>query len=346
MKHCHVAMVTTIASLLAGSVLGCSNSSDNGGSGGASAGGAHAGGAAGAAGSLASAGASATGGSPASNAGATGDAGSSSGGTSAAGTSSGGTSSGGTSAAGTSNGGAAAGLGGASGAAGAAGSAAGGRGGNGGGTSGAAGSGGGGNTSPMMSFFVTSRGPGNGGNLGGLDGADAFCKMLATNVSAALGAKIWHAYLSTSTVNARTRIGDGPWRNAAGVIVANNLTDLHDQMAPNAALNATWPVGDTSIALDEHGNQVPITGPNVHDILTGSTMDGNVLAGNTCNDWTSNSMTVTAQVGHTNRMGNGIPSWNSTHATTGCAQPTAPMNQAGTVSSGGGRGSIYCFALP
>jgi Protein of unknown function (DUF1554) len=205
--------------------------------------------------------------------------------------------------------------------------------------------GGGSGTSPLMTFFVTSRGPGDGGNLGGLPGADAFCKTLATAVSAALGAKTWHAYLSTSTVNARTRIGEGPWRNAAGVIIANNLTDLHDQLAANAALNATWPVGSTTIALDERGNQVPITGPNVHDILTGSLADGTV-APSTCMDWTSNSMMVTGQVGHTNRAGNGIPSWNSTHATTGCAQPTANMNMPGTVSSGGGRGSLYCFAVP
>jgi hypothetical protein len=197
-----------------------------------------------------------------------------------------------------------------------------------------------------MSFFVSSRGPGNGGNLGGLDGADAFCKMLANAVSTTLGARTWHAYLSTTTVDARDRIGAGPWRNAAGHVIAGNLTDLHDQIAATAALNATWPVGDTTIALDEMGNPVPTTGTNVHDVLTGSTVDGTVMADQHCNNWTSQAMTDTAQVGHTNRTGGGRPpSWNSAHATTGCAPFTAD-NQTGTVSSGGGRGSIYCFAAP
>jgi hypothetical protein len=205
---------------------------------------------------------------------------------------------------------------------------------------------GGGAVDPTMSFFVTSRGPGNGGNLGGLDGADAFCKMLAAAVSPALGAKTWHAYLSTATVNARDRISTGPWRNAAGHVIANNLTDLHDQLPANAALNATWPIQDTTVALDEMGNQVPTTGMNVHDILTGSMTDGTVMADAHCNNWTSSAMTDVGQVGHTNRFGGGRPvSWNSTHATGGCAQFTSD-NQAGTVSSGGGRGSLYCFAVP
>jgi hypothetical protein len=196
-----------------------------------------------------------------------------------------------------------------------------------------------------MNFFVTSRGFGNGGNLNGLTGADGFCKTLAMAVSPALGAKTWHAYLSTATVNAHDRIGSGPWTNAAGIVIANNLADLHDQIAANAALNATWPIGDTSIALDERGNQLPAA-PLVHDILTGSNTDGTVLTGFTCNDWTSAATTDLAQIGHANRTGGGRPpSWNSAHATTGCAEPTADM-MAGTVSSGGGRGSIYCFAVP
>jgi hypothetical protein len=196
-----------------------------------------------------------------------------------------------------------------------------------------------------MSFFVSSRGPGNGGDLGGLAGADAFCKMLAMTVSPALGAKTWHAYLSTTTVNARDRIGTGPWRNAAGKVIANNLADLHDQLAVNAALNATWPIGDTTTALDELGSPVP-SNPLVHDILTGSNTDGTLLANATCKDWTSQATTDIAQIGHSNRTGGGRPpSWNSAHATTGCAPFTAD-NQAGTVSSGGGRGSIYCFAVP
>jgi len=204
----------------------------------------------------------------------------------------------------------------------------------------------GGGADSTMTFFVSSRGPGNGGDLGGLAGADSFCKMLAMAVSPALGARTWHAYLSTTTANARDRIGAGPWRNAAGRVIANNLTDLHDQIAATAALNATWPIADTSIALDESGNPVPATGMNVHDVLTGSTTDGMVMANAHCNNWTSQATTDIAQVGHTNRTGGGRPpSWNSAHATSGCAPFTAD-NQAGTVSSGGGRGSIYCFAVP
>jgi hypothetical protein len=198
----------------------------------------------------------------------------------------------------------------------------------------------------LASFFVTSKGPGMGGNLGGLAGADAFCKQLATAVSAQLGAKTWHAYLSTATVSARDRIGPGPWRNAAGSVIANNLTDLHDQLAANAALNATWPIAATNVALDEKGAEVP-SNPLVHDILTGSNTDGTVMTGATCNDWTSSATTDMGGVGHSNRTGGGRPpSWNAAH-TVGCAEPTAGMDfQAGTVSSGGGRGSIYCFALP
>jgi hypothetical protein len=201
-----------------------------------------------------------------------------------------------------------------------------------------------GGTAATMTFFVSSRGPGNGGNLGGLAGADAFCKSLATAVSAHLGAQVWRAYLSTTTVNAHDRIGPGPWYNAAGAMIAANLTDLHDQLATNAALNATWPVGVTNVALDETGAEVPST-PLVHDILTGSNTDGTLAAGANCSDWTSSSTTATAEVGHSNRTGgNRPPSWNAAH-TVGCGAFTAD-NQAGTVSSGGGRGSIYCFAVP
>lgn len=213
---------------------------------------------------------------------------------------------------------------------------------------GAPGQGGASATDPGMTFFVTSRGPGMGGNLNGLTGADAFCKTLATAVSASLGAKTWHAYLSTTTENARDRIGAGPWRNAAGVIIANNLTDLHDQIAATAALNATWPLGSTAIPLDERGNPVPIANPNVHDILTGSTLDGMLMTGMNCADWTSSATTDVAQIGHCNRAGGGTNpvSWNSAHATTGCAERAAGAPAAMTVASGGGRGSFYCFALP
>jgi hypothetical protein len=242
-----------------------------------------------------------------------GTGGSSSGGSSSGGTSSGGTSSGGTSSGGTSTGGAA-------------------------GSSGSGGSAGGGTVMPTtgMNFFVTSRGNGKGGNLGGLDGADAFCDELATAVSTELGAKTWRAYLSTATVNARDRIGTGPWRNQAGVIIANNVAELHDQ-EEGQTLDTTWPVGDLSIALDETGAQVV---NDVHDILTGTAVGGTVVTGQTCDD----SMTATGQVGHSNRTGVGRPPYfNATH-TVGCA-PSATNRVQGTVTSGGGRGSIYCFAL-
>jgi hypothetical protein len=210
-----------------------------------------------------------------------------------------------------------------------------------GGGSGGAGAGAGGSTgSGTMSFFVTSRGMGSGGDLDGLAGADAFCSQLATAVSAGLGAKTWRAYLSTSTVAARDRIGTGPWRNAASRMVANDVTQLHDQAG---GLDASWPMSDATVALDETGNPVP-SDPVLHDILTGSNPDGTAAAAH-CSDWTST--TGTAQNGHSNRAGGGTrpSSWNSAH-TVGCGEPAAGMNfQSGTVSSGGGRGSFYCFAL-
>jgi hypothetical protein len=208
---------------------------------------------------------------------------------------------------------------------------------------GSAADGGGGTASPMMSFFVTSVPAGMGGNLGGLDGADAKCKELATAVG--VGNKTWHAYLSTSTVNARTRIGNGPWRNVKGVVIANDVATLHDQQGMAGALNATWPVGAAaySLILDEKGNQVS-SNPLRHDILTGSTMAGMVDGTNTCNNWTST--TGMATNGHSNRDGGGRPpSWNSAH-TVGCGPFTGNQDfVAGTVTSGGGGGAIYCFAI-
>jgi hypothetical protein len=213
----------------------------------------------------------------------------------------------------------------------------------GGGSAGSSGSGTGGG-SATMSFFVTSKGPGKGGDFGGLDGADAFCKTLATAVSAELGSKTWRAYLSTSTVNARDRIGTGPWRNAKGVIIANNLADLHSQDMATGALNATWPIGSNAIALDETGAEVP-SSPTTHDILTGSSEAGMAVANSTCMDWTSSATTVKGTVGHSNRNGGGRPpSWNSAHESGGCGDISGTRNVS--VGSGGGRGSIYCFALP
>jgi hypothetical protein len=192
-----------------------------------------------------------------------------------------------------------------------------------------------------MSFFVTSRSPGNGGNLGGLMGADAFCRQLAVAASPDLGRRTWHAYLSTSSENARDRIGTGPWHNQAGDVIATSLEQLHDQAA-GGGLDATWPVNDFSVPLDEEGNQLA---QNVHDILTGSEQDGRLAAGLTCNDWTSAATTSQARNGHTNRAGlaGQPPSWNAVH-TVGCGPAAANFAQ-GTVTSGGGRGSLYCFAV-
>jgi hypothetical protein len=190
-----------------------------------------------------------------------------------------------------------------------------------------------------MSFFVTSSGLGDGGNLGGLDGADAFCTSLATAAEPALAAKTWRAYLSTDMVDARDRIGSGPWRNANLEIVANSVDELHAQEA-GEALDATWPPADLSVALDENGEEVV---NDVHDVLTGSLVDGTVATGLTCDNWTSNSADASAQVGHSNRDGGGRPPYfNATHEV-GCAEGEQ-NRESGTVTQGGGRGSIYCFA--
>jgi hypothetical protein len=200
-----------------------------------------------------------------------------------------------------------------------------------------------GGTTATMSFFVTSRGAGMGGDLratpadaDGLAGADALCKTLATAVSATLGAKTWRAYLSTTTVNARDRIGTGPWRNAAGTEIAASVAALHEEGGATNALSY-----DNS--LDETGQRVPgVMRPagtmNVHDILTGSDAGGRVQANQHCNNWTSSNAS-SARVGHSDRMGGGSLSWNSVHASGGCAEMGG-----NSVRTGGGRGSIYCFA--
>jgi hypothetical protein len=198
-----------------------------------------------------------------------------------------------------------------------------------------------------MTFFVTSTGMGDGGNLGGLDGADAFCAQLATAQSAELARRTWRAYLSTSTVNAIDRIGAGPWRNADGVLVANSSAQLHDaaNVAVGGPLDATWAINDTSIPLDETGAPVPSggAGGNVHDILTGTLMDGTVAANETCLDWTSGAddPNIDARIGHSNRTGlaGQRQLWNDVHSV-GCSQ-----SGANNVTQGGGRGSFYCFAV-
>lgn len=179
-----------------------------------------------------------------------------------------------------------------------------------------------------MSFFVTSQNPGNGGNLGGLEGADAHCAMLAE--AAGVTGKTWHAYLSTSTVNARDRIGEGPWHNAAGTLIAEDLEALHGEA--NAISKET--------ALDEAGNTVNGRGddPNRHDILTGSMPDG-TAAEQTCADWTGGGE-GSAMVGHHDRMGLddsvAAKSWNSSHPSRGC--------DMAALQGTGGAGLFYCFA--
>jgi hypothetical protein len=198
-----------------------------------------------------------------------------------------------------------------------------------------------------MTFFVTSTGMGDGGNLGGLAGADAFCAELAVAQSADFAQRTWRAYLSTSTVNAMDRIGTGPWRNAAGAIVANSLAQLHDpaNVAAGGPLDATWAINDLAIPLDETGAQIPSggAGGNVHDVLTGTLLDGTVAVNETCLDWTSGAddPNIDARIGHSNRTG--LPGqrqlWHDVH-TVGCSQ-----SGANNVTQGGGRGSFYCFAV-
>lgn len=182
-----------------------------------------------------------------------------------------------------------------------------------------------------MSFFVTSMGPGDGANLGGLDGADAHCEMLA-----GAGGKTWRAYLSTTGsggVNARDRIGSGPWYNYGGDMIARNVTDLHSD-----SNNLT-----KQTQLNEKGQMTNGRGddPNMHDILTGSQLDGTMAPGSddsTCGNWTSNGE-GSALVGHHDRNGGGAnpTSWNSAHGSRGCGQ----SDLQGT----GGNGFFYCFAI-
>ena len=186
-----------------------------------------------------------------------------------------------------------------------------------------------------MSFFVTSVGTGNGGDLGGLSGANAHCKALAE--SARAGERHWHAYLSgeatagEARVNARDRIGSGPWYNANGVLIATNPSDLH-------LYNRTI---DKNTAVDENGNQINGVGdsPNRHDVLTGAQTDGTAFfpdeADHTCNNWTS-SGDGSAMVGHTDRHGGGNVSWNAAHPSAGCSQQSLVQT--------GGAGLFYCFA--
>ena len=185
------------------------------------------------------------------------------------------------------------------------------------------------------SFFVTSHNPGDGGNLGGLRGADAYCTTLAE--IAGIHDKTWRAYLSTDTVDARDRIGDGPWYNVRGVMIASDVDNLHGDNNIN---------NDT--ALDENGNAPPyfrmVNGEAqrpeglAHDIMTGSNADGTANE-MTCNNWTDGTSMATTMLGHADRIGRdpGLNSWNAIHASRGCDM----QNLIAT----GSQGLLYCFAI-
>jgi len=191
-----------------------------------------------------------------------------------------------------------------------------------------------------MTFFVTSVGMGDGANLGGLAGADAHCQRLATAVGA--GNRTWRAYLSTQAadgkpaVNARDRIGNGPWHNQRGTMIARDQAHLHGDTVEAARLGNLITKNN---AINEKGELVNGVGdkPNMHDILTGTQPDGRAYtdsADHTCKNWTSNGAGI-AQVGHHDRNGGGI-SWNSVHPSRGCSQE----NLVGT----GGAGLFFCFS--
>lgn len=190
---------------------------------------------------------------------------------------------------------------------------------------------------PPMTFFITSEGTGQGGNLGGLAGADAHCQKLATAVNA--GNRTWRAYLSTqgpNAVNARDRIGSGPWHNAKGVLIAQNVADLHGDVQRDRnninSRNGLTEKGEVVIGSLQPGNR--------HDILTGSDSHGRAIPGDqdrTCSNWTSSSATAgSAQVGHHDRLGGNTTSWNMAHATKGCSVEA--------MTPAGGAGLFYCFA--
>jgi hypothetical protein len=193
-----------------------------------------------------------------------------------------------------------------------------------------------------LSFFVTSVGSGQGANLGGLAGADAHCQSLAA--AAGSSKKKWRAYLSAqasngqATVHARDRIGQGPWHNAKGAVVAKNVAHLHGDTLELARLGNNL---SRTTAITEKGEPVKGAGdqPNQHDILTGSQPDGRAFGDNadhTCGNYTSSAAEGSVQVGHFDRTGGGNTSWNSAHGSRGCSQEKL----VGT----GGAGLFYCFA--
>ena len=191
---------------------------------------------------------------------------------------------------------------------------------------------------PALSFFITSAGSGKGADLGGLEGADRLCQTLAE--AAGSRGLAWRAYLSTTTkdgkaaINARDRIGKGPWHNAKGVKVAENVADLHSDSNKLSKDNS----------LTEKGAMVNGRGddPNMHDIMTGSNLDGTAFTGDgydNCNNWTASGANGSTRVGHHDRTGGGQnpTSWNSAHNSRGCGQ-------ADLVATGG-NGLFYCFGF-
>jgi hypothetical protein len=190
-----------------------------------------------------------------------------------------------------------------------------------------------------MSFFVASTVPGT-GNLGGLAGADAICQNLAQ--AAGAGAKTWHAYLSTQPangqpgVNARGRIGTGPWYNAKGVMIAANVADLHgDQQRDRNNIQKANTLTEKGEVNRGFGDM-----PNEHDMMTGSDSTGRAFPAGfdtTCNNWTSDSTANRTVLGHSDRMGGQNVSWNSAHLSRDCTK-------AGLIATGGA-GRIYCFAI-
>ncbi len=193
-----------------------------------------------------------------------------------------------------------------------------------------------------FSFFLTSAGPGKGGDLGGLAGADAHCQKLAAAVG--FGKKTWRAYLSTQAteghpaVNARDRIGAGPWVNARGQVVAKDLAALHGDTVELGQLGNNL---SRATVFTETNETRPGFGekPNVHDVITGSLPDGRAYADaadHTCRNYTTSAADGSTQLGHFDRAGGGNTSWNSAHKSRGCSQDN--------LVSTGGAGLLYCFA--
>jgi hypothetical protein len=191
-----------------------------------------------------------------------------------------------------------------------------------------------------MGFFITSVGTGDGANLGGLEGADRHCQQLAQ--AAGAGGRTWHAYLSAAAsgtqppVNARDRIGGGPWYNSKGALIAWNVADLHgDVQRDRNSINKEFALSEKGAPVNGRGDT-----PNQHDMLTGSDSFGRVLLGaaanTTCNNWSSNAA-GSAMLGHHDRSGGGNSSWNAAHPSRGCGQQDLVAT--------GGAGLFYCFAV-